>query len=328
MQNKTLVIYHYFEKDLTYIENFFHFLRFGYSSSIDYIVVIAGEYSITLPQFDNLTYLFTENKNNDYGGYSCALKTVADVKSYDFYIFINSSVRGPYLPSYASENWTACFTKLLTGDVGLAGSAINILPTSTFLSKSYEGKYGGEGPFSHVESMAYGMPRRTLLYLIEKGLYDLNHSLSKDQVIRDYEIRLSQQVFAAGWNIKCLLAEYNAIDYRQPHKDINPTSKYGDPSCGYSYFGRTAHPYEAVFIKTNRSLFTPQYLDRLSYSLLAKIPAPKALEDNPSFAQYFEKLNMASISIEPVSIIPPKSKLRFVPKPLRPLFLSLGNLIR
>jgi hypothetical protein len=49
MSNKTLVIYHYFEKDLAYIENFFHFLRFGYSSANDYIVVIYGEHSISLP---------------------------------------------------------------------------------------------------------------------------------------------------------------------------------------------------------------------------------------------------------------------------------------
>ncbi|MDP2805261.1 MAG: hypothetical protein Q8O24_04895 [Gallionellaceae bacterium] len=328
MANKTLVLYHYFEKDLIYVENFFHFLRFGYAPSIDYIVIIAGEHTIDLPQFKNLTYLFTKNKNNDYGGYSFALKQTVNIEAYDFFVFINSSVRGPFLPSYISENWTTCFTNLLTENVGLVGSAINILPTSTFLSKSYKEKYGGDEPFSHVESMAYSMSKKILLYLLEKGLYDLVHPLSKDEVIRDYEIRLSQEVLAAGWNIKCLLAEYNTIDYRKPHADLNPTSDKGDPSCSLSYFGRTAHPYETVFVKTNRDLFTEQYLCRLAYSSLLHIPELSGLDKNLSYQKYLEKLKLASTSKERVSFIPPKSKLRFAPKPLRPLMLRVNELLK
>ncbi len=327
MTNKTLVIYHYYEKDCTYIENFFHFLRFGYSSANHYIVVISGEYSIALPTLTNLTYLFAENKNNDYGGHSFAVKTVANLESYDFFIFINSSVRGPYLPSYVSENWTNCFTQFLKGDVGLVGSAINILPATTLLSNLYQEKYGGHCPFSHVQTMAYGMPKKTLRYLLENEFYDIDRRLAKDEVIRDYEIRLSQEVIAAGWNLKCLLPEYNSIDYRKLHADINRTSDKGDATCSFSYFGRTAHPYETMFVKTNRELFTEQYLNRLAYSLLSNIPPPDELNDNFSYLRYLDKLNLATTATDRIRLVVPKPNLKLIPKPLRPLFLALGKLL-
>jgi len=328
MQNKILTIYHFFEKDHTYVKNFYHFLRFGYSPNIDYVVVIAGKHTINLPQFKNLTYLFTENKNNDYGGYCIAIKKVENITDYDFVFFINSSVRGPYIPSYMTENWTSYFTKHLSDEVGLVGVAINILPKHDSLSKFYKEKYGGDGNFSHVQTTAYGMPQKTLRHLINIGFYDLNNCYNKDEVIRDYEIKLSQEVISAGWNIKCLLPEYNTIDYRQPHYDVNPTASKGDPCCSFAYFGRTPHPFELVFIKTNRSMFAEHYLDRLSYSALTNSTTSDNIRLNHSFAEYQQILNLATSSKAQVAFIPPKSKLRFVPKPLRPFFLSLERLLK
>ena len=73
---QVLVLYHYYEKEQSYIDNFAHFLRFGYDSSLDYLIVIAGECSVDLPSLDNVQYLFTENKNFDYGGYCSAIQTL------------------------------------------------------------------------------------------------------------------------------------------------------------------------------------------------------------------------------------------------------------
>ena len=64
-----LVVYHYFEKDQSYIDNFCHFLRFGYDSELSYLIVVAGKHTIDLPTLDNIQYFFSENKNFDYGGY-------------------------------------------------------------------------------------------------------------------------------------------------------------------------------------------------------------------------------------------------------------------
>jgi len=54
---KVLVIYHYYEKDQSYIDNFCHFLRFGYDSDLSYLIIVAGEHTIDFPTLDNIQYL-------------------------------------------------------------------------------------------------------------------------------------------------------------------------------------------------------------------------------------------------------------------------------
>ena len=54
--------------------------------------------------------------------------------------------------------------------------------------------------------------------------------------------------------MRSLLPEYREIDYRRPTSDINPTSGEGDPSFQGGYFGRTLHPFETIFVKTNRQI--------------------------------------------------------------------------
>ena len=60
---KALVIYHYYEKDQSYIDNFSHFLRFGYDVDLSYLIIVAGEHTIDFPALDNIQYLFTKNKS-------------------------------------------------------------------------------------------------------------------------------------------------------------------------------------------------------------------------------------------------------------------------
>jgi hypothetical protein len=106
---RVLVLYHYYEKDQSYIDNFAHFLRFGYDLNLNYLIVIAGGCSLDLPTLDNVQYFFSENKNFDYGGYCSAIQTLDLWQRYDFYLFINSSVRGPFLPAYCNQEWTKLF---------------------------------------------------------------------------------------------------------------------------------------------------------------------------------------------------------------------------
>jgi hypothetical protein len=278
MTQRTLVTYHYFEKDRTYVDNFLHFLRFGYSDRHDYLVIVAGSHSIELPERPNLRYIFTANKNSDFGGYAEAIKTAIDPEAYDFFFFINSSVRGPFTATHGHKDWTSYFLEHFTDDVGLVGATINILPASTIHSLMYEQTYAGRPPFSHVQTTTYVMPRATLAFLIENGFYRSDAALEKREVIRDYEIRLSQMIIGNGWNIKCLLPEYNRIDYRQPHGDVNPTSENGDALFRSAYFGRTLHPFDVIFLKINRGLFPPEHFDRLAYTAHVATGSAPAIE--------------------------------------------------
>ena len=70
VNDTVLVIYHYYEKDQSYIDNFLHFIQFAYRPELNYLIVIAGIASIELPQASNITYFYAKNQNFDYGGYA------------------------------------------------------------------------------------------------------------------------------------------------------------------------------------------------------------------------------------------------------------------
>lgn len=211
---KSLVIYHYYEKDSSYRDNFLHFLTFGYSGECDYIVVIAGQHTLDLPSAENILYVFTENLGNDFGGYCHVINSVIDVNKYEFFFFINSSVRGPFLTARDKKFWIEYFIEQLEPDVGIVGSTINILPLSSPCAISYSEKYGEIKNCSHVQSTSYLLPKKTLLHLIDKRFFSSSGMPDKEDAIRDYEVKLSQLIKEWGWNLKSLLPEYNEIDYQ------------------------------------------------------------------------------------------------------------------
>ena len=298
---QVLVLYHYYEKDQSYIDNFAHFLRFGYDSSLDYLIVIAGECSVDLPSLDNVQYFFTENKNFDYGGYCAAIQTLDLWQQYDFYLFINSSVRGPFLPAYCNQEWTNLFIEQLSYGVGIVGSAISITPSSHSISKMYHEKYGilerNNYLLAHVQTTCYALSRKVLEQLIQLGFYGENKDLNKDEAVRAYEIRLSQLILDMGLNLRCMLPEYNQTDYRKACEDVNPTSREGDSGFKLSYFGRSAHPYESVFIKTTRSTFSNDDLMRFAFSMSIYRKLSDCLAQQAFVRTYTNKIQASSLRL-------------------------------
>ena len=61
---------------------------------------------VPLPDLpSNARYIFHDNVCYDWGTFGWALSSaVADVSSYKFIVFMNSSIRGPHLPAY----WPVC----------------------------------------------------------------------------------------------------------------------------------------------------------------------------------------------------------------------------
>lgn len=297
---QVLVLYHYFEKDQSYIDNFAHFLRFGYDSTLNYLVIIAGDCSLDLPSLDNIQYFFTENKNFDYGGYCTAIKNLDLWQQYDFYLFINSSVRGPFLPAYCKHDWTKLFIEQFADGVGIVGSAISITPSGHSISKMYHEKYGNlernNHLIAHVQTTCYALSRKVLGQLIQLGFYDEDKKLNKDEAVRDYEMRLSQLILDMDLNLRCILPEYNQVDYRKVHEDVNPASREGDSGFDRSYFGRSAHPYESIFIKTSRSAFSDDDLMRYAFSMSLYRQLNDCLAQQAFLIDYCKKIQTAALS--------------------------------
>ncbi len=77
------------------------------------------------------------NGGYDYGGYARLLTPRSLEQEFEHFIFVNSSVRGPFFPSYFDKNWARLFTEKLSDETRLVGSTINILPEDAFHAQDY-----------------------------------------------------------------------------------------------------------------------------------------------------------------------------------------------
>ena len=268
MTNKILVLYCYFEKNINYINNLQFFLKLGLYDECDYLFIINGKISIEIPEKDNIKVLYRKNEDYDFGAYNDALETI-NIDKYNYYFFINTSVRGPFIPTYVNIKWYEPFINLLINDVKLVGTSINILNKETNESRAFYYKTKFEKPYTHVQTQMFAMTQECLKFLIFSKLFS-NHDFDNwIEFIAVKEILMSQLVLKNNWNISCIIPEYQNIDYRTLKNDINLLSDYGDPIRSNSCFGRTVHPYETIFFKINRNLCINE-INSISNFLLEK----------------------------------------------------------
>ena len=250
---KILVLYCYFEKNINYINNLQLFLKLGLYEECDYLFIINGKISIEIPEKDNIKVLYRKNEDYDFGAYNDALETI-NINNYNYYFFINTSVRGPFIPPYVNIKWYEPFINLFINDVKLVGTSINILNKETNESRAFYNKTKFAKPYTHVQTQMFAMTQECLKFLIFSKLFS-NHDYDNwIEFIAVKEILMSQLVLKNNWNISCIIPEYQNIDYRTLKNDINLLSDHGDPIRSNSCFGRTVHPYETIFFKINRNL--------------------------------------------------------------------------
>ena len=94
-----------------------------------------------------------------------------------------------------------------------------------------------------------------------------------------------------------MLPEYNQTDYRKACEDVNPTSREGDSGFKLSYFGRSAHPYESVFIKTTRSTFSNDDLMRFAFSMSIYRKLSDCLAQQAFVRTYTNKIQASSLRL-------------------------------
>jgi hypothetical protein len=248
--NKYVCFYAYYEKNEQYKENLEYFLNNrGILDNVDYYIIINGDSTVNIPEKDNIQIIKRENKGFDFGAWSNALKKID--KSYDYYIFMNSSVRGPYVKE--NENWIDKFMELFNKpDVKLVGTTINILEENIFGDNLLH-RFNHEPPYSHVQSMFFIVDNEAIQFLNEKDFFNeesINNENNLNYIILKYEIGLSQHILKNNWNINCIVPEYRDQDYRTLDHNIN--TGYSDVVYKNGFFGRTLTPEEVVFYKLYR----------------------------------------------------------------------------
>lgn len=245
---KSCCIYAYYEKNDLYKENFEYFLKNGILDDVDYYIVINGKCSVQIPERKNITVFRRQNEGYDFGAYSYALKNIH--KNYDYYFFLNTSVRGPY----SEKRWIDKFLPLFKKDVKVVGTTINIFNQKSIFGYDLSEMYGKKNVYPHVQSMFFGIDKEYLKYLMDKDFFNESEMIGKDiqYIIVHKEIGLSQLALKNGWNINCILPKYTGIDYRKIEKDINPTSREGDPYYKDAYFGNNIKKEDVIFWKGYR----------------------------------------------------------------------------
>ena len=258
------VLYHYFESNSDYRDNFTHFLSTCYREDIDFYISISdSNHTLELLERPNIKYILCENRNLDFGGFSASLTSIDALDAYDSFIFINCSVRGPFLPDYVGGDWTEVFARHLTGDVHLVGTGFSRVPEdSRLITHLPKGAYAP--PYDTLQTTAYALSRTALRRLQESGFYKTDATWTKDEVIALYEIRLSLEIRAQGWKIRCLLPTYSDGD----GATLNLSARGGDPHQRRAFFSRTLSPLELIFVKTGRNMLSERELNSHTYTTL------------------------------------------------------------
>lgn len=230
MSHRTVVIYayhHYCDRTRYFLEN-----APKNNDATFYLMDCSGDDSLVVPS--RFIHIKHENKGFDFGAWSVGLLKHQIVKQdFDNFIFVNTSVFGPYS---VETDWVEHFISLLRqNNVHLSGCTIN---NSTVLY----------GKHPHVQSYVFAATREAVEYLIRKEIFSLsNMANSKDEAIYDKEILMSRFILENNWNIACFMEPFIGVDWLQKPKNLTE----GD--LMYLDFCWTVwSPLDTIFFKGNR----------------------------------------------------------------------------
>ncbi|KAL0029714.1 hypothetical protein WJX79_004145 [Trebouxia sp. C0005] len=254
--DKTLVVHIFADTDPEYLENLKFFIRYGIlqEDNAEYIVLIQTDSSTIFARLpglpDNAKYVQHKNECYDWGTVGWLLLHSGKVKMSEFKYFVitNSSVRGPFLPSYVQGHvaWYTLLTQRLSKDIKLVGPVI-----------SCGGTYFQGDPSSvlrknpHVQSYVMAMDRETIEIFREEGQVFKCHKDRWDAIFYG-ELGSSLAILDQGFNIDSLLPRYQNVDWRasrnwECNAGINPSGEL-------RFDGTTLHPYDAMFVKMKRTM--------------------------------------------------------------------------
>jgi hypothetical protein len=194
----------------------------------------------------------TENVGMDLGAHNVTLEWLGyrgHLQLYKYFIFLNSSVKGPFLPLWLPPfwHWTASYLAAFQPEQAASGAtdpraaafpgypqtnllAATAAPPVHAVSSSLvclpADDAGGPGP--RLESWAFALDEAGLGAALEGGVFTIR----------------------AGYNIATLLSRYaRGIDWSDPqHWSCNDNVH---PSRAGLYDGISMHPYETVFVKAS-----------------------------------------------------------------------------
>ena len=224
LTERTLVLYVFSATDAAYLDNLRFFVSHAVHSTdpADYVIILQldARYPINstlLPPLPhNARYVEHPNACFDWGTWGWFLRLPAsvsgtDVTRYAYFILINASVRGPYVPAYVEQllpfshehvSWTAMFTQPIRR---YADTTLNVhyvgVTAACWLDSS------------HLQSYVVAFDQLGL-HLINASSHAFDCHASFDDAIRAGEVGASNAILDAGANLATITAYTEGYDYR------------------------------------------------------------------------------------------------------------------
>lgn len=271
----TLISYYFYNDNKFALFNLLSFLKSEPSEDCYYIFFgvninltrIIKEY---WGNASNYKCVEVKNRNYDFQGFKLSALEFIRSSRFKYLLVLNSTVCGPFLPSYIEKHWSKCFTERFSADhkLGINGATISMLRAGS-IEGSYFNKSTGFNLSSipHVQSFSFCVSRRSIEALFSSGYFsDVPETLkSRNDAITYYELLLSIRLLNLNFKISSLIPNTDVcLDDRKIIIGSNLTTPHCDFMFPDAYRGRTISPYETIFVKTRRFADRLQYLSSLN----------------------------------------------------------------
>lgn len=241
---RALVIYAYYETPEAR-RNLDFFLQYGIVErtedgvAMEYVIVINHDgQPPQIPRLAGLPAFVAIINQPNSGSDMCAWHEVLGefeksnlLREYAYFILMNASVRGPFLPSYVNRDaWPDIFFRMLTNTVGLAG-----------LSMSCEIRF-------HLQSMLMVTDAVSLKVLRER----LHCPKDKRAAVFEGELHYAQDMLDAGLEIRAVASSFSGYAVSAENVAEAETVRRLNGCKDIHKFGElkeSIHPLEMVFIK-------------------------------------------------------------------------------
>lgn len=259
---KTLVLYTFHE----YNERVAYFIQNALfqRDDVDFLVICCDindtRMETELPNYVKL--MKRDNIGFDFGAWSDGLFKDDLYKNYDNFIFVNSSVIGPFYPHYYPGNWTDIYIGGLKNNVKLFGSTINCIHVVHFVP--------------HVQSYIFAVNKECLDYLIQTNIFSNIYETNFSVLIEEKELKMSLLVLARDWNIGCLHKHYKDVDFAKNKRTVYNynITLYNDVMYQEYLDKHLWELNELVFVKGNRISIPTEITDIETHNICRKYKHP------------------------------------------------------
>jgi hypothetical protein len=207
----------------------------------------------------NARFLLHPNECFDLGTVGWVLQTqIKNINKYKYFIWLNSSVRGPFLPPYLRGrlHWTVPFTSKLSTSFSSSRTSTTARTSSItdFSIRTSSSSSSSSKQFSKEEVKlvgatincggAHGLPPQPHVqsYITATDSIGLNILLSSPgvftcwqemaDVVVNSEIGASRAIFDAGYSIDCLMSRYQGFNWLEYHYQLAKNKNKGLSGSG------------------------------------------------------------------------------------------------